>query len=438
MSYTDEILKKQKFHDKTLSDNAIYNMYLRCLDLSPLFAAYAWLQISAFDLMELGLGLLFHILHIDFEPYAIDFTYVMPTTDEVLQGIWAKFEPVKFEISYPELADLKMFKEVNVKPEYQEDLIKTEPEKGRYDITPIGKGYCDPIVQREFLRATFERLRLLRTPDISYSQDLMRIATQLGMTETTVDIVWNRLMGIMSAQTNAFVLGLSVLGKSRLSEVENGLAKVPILTAKGETKTMKFDSLDQLQIGFILGLTPLGFGVLLPNQSIYVLPEGYKNPPFLDIMVKKIKGMKNRITLTPWAYGNYNKPEEMLDYHKSERTNQYNLLQTQRRIIEDWTAKQIPPEEANAVSIRQYQSAVLQAVAWRAKRHKWGYKAWQSMTEEQFKQWWKQHWKGQGLNEATLETLYTRMEVWLKQIREEKLSLGEKVKTTRLKLALSL
>jgi hypothetical protein len=438
MSYTDEILKKQKYHEKTLSDDALYNMYLRCLDLSPLFASYIWLQIPPFDLTELGLGLLFHILHIDFEPFAIDFTYIMPTIDETLQGIWAKFEPVKFEILYPELADLKKFKEVNVKPEYQADLIETEPEKGRYDITPIGRGYCDPQVQREFLRATSERLRLLRTPDISYRKDLEQTITQLDMTETMDDILYNRLMGMMSAQTNAFVLGLSVLGKSRLSEVENGLAKVPFISAKGEVGTMKFSTLDHLQIGFILGLTPLGFGVLLPKNTIYVMPDGYKNPPFLDIIIKKIKGIKDRLTLTPWAYGNYNKPEEMTDYHKSERTNQYNLLQTQRRMIEDWTAKQIPPDEANAVSIRQYQSAVLQAVAWRAKRHKWGYGTWKSMTEEQFKQWWKQHWKGQGLKEQTLESLYTRMEVWLKQIREEKVSLGEKVKQTRLRLALSL
>jgi hypothetical protein len=437
MSYSEQWLKKQKFHEKTLSDDAIYNMYLRCLDLSPLFASYAWLQISAFDLTELGLGLLCNILHIDFEPYAIDFTYVTPTIDEVLQGIWAKFEPVKFEIPYPELADLKKFKDVNVKPEYVEDLKETEPEKGRYDITRIGKGYCDPQVQREFLRATSERLRLLRTPDISYRKVLEQTITQLGMVEATEDILYNRLMGVMSGQTNAFVLGLSVLGKSTLSEVENGLAKVPFINAKGEVGTMKFSTLDHLQIGFILGLTPLGFGVLLPKNTIYVMPDGYKNPPFLDIMVKKIKGMKDRLTLTPWAYGNYNKPEEMRDYHKSERTNQYNLLQTQRRMIEDWTAKQIPSEEANNVRIRQYQSAVLQAVGWRAKRHKWGYKAWEAMTEEQFKQWWKQHWKGQGLNEETLESLYTRMEVWLKQIREEKVSLGEKVKQTRLKLALS-
>jgi intein/homing endonuclease len=133
---------------------------------------------------------------------------------------------------------------------------------------------------------------------------------------------------------------------------------------------------------------------------------------------------------------NYHKPEEMTDYHKSMKTSQYDILQTQRKIIENWVARQIPPEEANPVRIRQYQNAVLQAVAWRAKRHKWGYGGWKAMDDATFKGWWLQYWKGQGLNESTLESLYTRMEVWLKRLQEEKVSLGEKVKTTRQRLAL--
>jgi hypothetical protein len=68
----------------------------------------------------------------------------------------------------------------------------------------------------------------------------------------------------------------------------------------------------------------------------------------------------------------------------------------------------------------------------------WGFGAWKSMTEDEFKGWWKLRWKGEGLNESLLEILYQRMEVWLKRLREEKVSLGKKVKETRLRLALSL
>jgi hypothetical protein len=191
-------------------------------------------------------------------------------------------------------------------------------------------------------------------------------------------------------------------------------------------------------MGLILGTVPLGYGLLLPEQTIYKMPEDKKNPTVIKVMVQKIKGIISRLTLSAWAFTNYHKPEEMTDYHKSMKTSQYDILQTQRTIIENWVARQIPPEEANPVCIRQYQNAVLQAVAWRAKRHKWGYGGWKAMDDATFKEWWKQYWKGQGLNEATLESLYTRMEVWLKRLQEEKVSLGEKVKTTRQRLALLL
>jgi hypothetical protein len=436
MSYSEQWLKKQKFHEKTLSDNAITNTFLRTLDVSPLFAQYAWLQISAFDLTELGLGLLYSILPVDFEPYAIDYEYKPPSVDEMLQGIWAKFEKVVFAKLYIWMTDFREYVVENFKEEYQTEVIMGLYPKAIYGITPWGRGVYDPVVAREFLRATFYKLRLIRTPDISWKKTLDQITEYLQMVGVTDEHVYNRLMAIMSAQTNAFVLGLSLLGRSRLTETVDGWGKVPVQTAQGEICDLYFKTLDQLQMGFILGLTPLGYGLLLPEKSVYKLPEEKKNPPIIEVMVKKITGMVRRITHTTFAYSNYNKPEEMLDWHKSERTSQYHMLQTQRTIIENWVARQIPPEEANAIRIRQYQNAVLQAISWRAKRHKWGYKAWEYMTEEQFKEWWKVHWKGQGLNEATLETLYTRMEPWLKRLREEKVSLGEKVKTTRLRLAL--
>jgi hypothetical protein len=435
MSYSEQYLQKQKYHSKTLSEDAIYTIYLRTLDIQPIFAEYAWLLISAFDLTELGIGLLYHILPIEFQPYVIDFTYELPTPSEILQGIWIKFEEVDLAKLYEWLTDFQKYIIENIKEEYQSDLIKGILQKAIYGITPYDRGYYDPIIPREFIRSTFYKLRLIRTPDISWLKMMDQIAEYLEMTGVTDEHIFNRLMSILSAQTQAFVLGLSVLGRSKLTETDGEWGVVPVKTAKGEIYDLHFRTLDQLQMGFILGVTPLGYGILLPKECIYKLPEGKKNPPIIQVMLKKIKGIINRLPLTTFSYSNYNKPEEMLNYHKSEKTNQYDLLMTQRRIIEEWVKKQIPPEEANPVRIRQYQNAVLQAISWRAKRHKWGYDSWKYMTEEQFKEWWKLHWKGQNLNETVLDKLYSGMEVWLKRIREEKVSLGEKVKKTRIQLS---
>jgi hypothetical protein len=437
MSYSDQILKKQKYFEKTLSHNAIYLTWLRMLDVSPLFANYVWLQLSAFDLTQLGMGLLYGILPVDFEPLAIDFTHVMPTVQETLQGIWVKFEKVIFAKLYRWMTDLKVYILESLKEEFQEEAFLGLIGKAIYGVTPYGRGLYDPVIAREFVRSTFWKLRLMRTPDISWRKDMDEVVEYVGMVEKTDEHVYNRLMMIFSAQINAFVLGLSPLGRGRLTREVDGWAVIPLITAEGKEYEVRFKTLDHLQLGLILGVTPLGYGFLLPKTSIYRLPEGKKNPVFLEAVRRKIRGITNRITLSTWAYSNYNKPEEMLDYHKSERTNQYHILQTQRAIIEDWVRMRIPPEEANPVRIRQYQNAVLQAVAWRAKMHKWGFSSWKAMSEGQFKEWWKLHWSRQGLNISVLEKLYEGMEVWLRNIREEKVSLGERVRKRRLALALA-
>jgi hypothetical protein len=219
--------------------------------------------------------------------------------------------------------------------------------------------------------------------------------------------------------------------------MEGDFAVIPFMDAKGNIYNLKFSSLDQLQMGWILGVTPLGYGLLLPKKSIYRLPEGKKNPPIIQVMLDKIRGMIDRLTMTTWAYTNYNKPEEMVNYHKSDKADQYDLLQSQRRFVENWVYAKVPSDEANPVRIRQYQNAVLQAVCWRAKRHKWGFNSWEYMTEDQFKEWWLNYWFGQGLSNETLNNLYSGMSTWLKRLREEKLKLGKRVQERRKRLALS-
>jgi hypothetical protein len=428
---------KEKYHQKVASDSAIYTTYLRTLDVSPMFAEYIWLQLSAFDLSELGLGLLYSILPADFKPYNIAFEYKSPTTEETMQGIWAKFEPVDLSQFYTWMADFKSYVLDNIKVEYQADLLLKVMKKAIYGITPYGRGVYDPVVAREFLRSGFYKLRLLRTPDVSWKNMMDQIADYLEMVGVTDEHIFNRLMMIFSAQTESFVLGLSLLGRSKLSRKEGDLAVIPFMDAKGNIYDLKFSTLDHLQMGFILGVTPLGYGLLLPKKSIYNLPEGYKNPPVIKAMIDKINKIKNTITLTTWAYSNYNKPEEMINYHRSDKADQYDLLQTQRRHIENIVFNQVPPEESNPVRIRQYQNAVLQLISWKAKRHAWGFEGWETMTEDQFHTWWINYWKSQGLNENTLEKLYSIIEPILDDLRQNKIMLGEKIKRSRLRLALS-
>jgi len=194
---------------------------------------------------------------------------------------------------------------------------------------------------------------------------------------------------------------------------------------------LKYYTLDNLQIGFILGVTELGYAVLTPQTSTYSQKDGKENPNIVQHEVKKVRKAVDTLTLSTWAYSNYNKPEEMLDYHRSDKTAQYDIIQSQRKLIEEWVRNQIPSSEANPVTVRQYQNAVLQAITWKAKRHKWGFKPFKDTPEDTFKSWWLTHWTSQGLKQPTLENLYSRLENIIPTIRDTKWSLGEQVKKIR-------
>jgi len=149
---------------------------------------------------------------------------------------------------------------------------------------------------------------LLRTPDETWTTMLEQIDEFIEMIGVTDAIILNRLMGLFSGQVNAFILGLSVLVRSRSTKMDGEWGVIPLLDATGRLYDVKFRTLDHLQFGFILGITPLGYGVLLPKESTYKLPEGKYNPAFLKVLEKKIRGMIYRISLSTFAYTNYHKP----------------------------------------------------------------------------------------------------------------------------------
>lgn len=427
---------KQLYHEKTLSEDALTINWIRFMDIQPLFGEWIWLQVQPFDLSQLGLGLIYGILPIDFEPFNLYQEYRYPTDQEVEQGVWVDFQKISLSSLYIWMAEFPSMLQTMFKEIFQEDLIKFRPEKAIYGVTMYARGIYDPPQAREFIRATFHRLRLLRLPDIHYMSDLETIKQMLDMTDVTDQHIFNRISLLFCAQTDAFFLGLTPLGKGRLSVKEGDMAKFRFINHEGKEIEVKASSLDQLMFGFILGITPLGYGYLLPKESIFYMEEGKKNPKIFDLLLNKYYKFINQLPMTPWAFGNYNKPEEMLDYHKSDRTGQYHLLMCFRRQVEKWVETQIPPEESNPVKIRQYQNALLQLISWKAKIHQWGYEAWKQMTDEEFKEWWINNWQRQGLNTDVLQQLYERSEQWLPHLRNEKERIGKRVRIRRKQLSL--
>jgi hypothetical protein len=433
---SEQALKKQLYFLKTLSDPAIMENINNTLRVAPLFASDVWLDVTAMDTAVVGLGLLSAITPVELEPLTVSFDSRLATHSEMEQGIWFVFEPVNFGQLYAFLTDLQEYVIANFKEQFQPEVISKLYPKALYGITPYGRGFYDPPVAREFLRSTLHRLRLLRKTDKSYLDTLQNITEKAEIVGVAKDIEYNRLFLVSSAQVYAFVLGLSVLGRSTLTKTEGKWGVVPTRTSDGKVHDVRFRTLDHLQLGFILGVTPLGYGFLLPEESVYKLPTPRENPPIIDVITEKARKASRSVGVTAWAYANYNRPEEMTDYHRSERTAQYDLLMTDRAFVEGWVEKRVPPDEANPVRVRQYKNAVLQLISWKAKAHAWGFGGFEAMDEAQFKAWWLDNWKQQGLRESTLLQLYEGIRPWLRTLRERKLDIGKKVRETRKRLAL--
>ena len=109
MSVEDLDNIKKKFWAKVLSQDAISITFQRSLDLQKVFADYIWLQVSAFDLSQLGLGLTNNIAPVDMQPLSIDYKAELALVNETLQGIWMNFTPVDYGELYPWMKDLRTF-----------------------------------------------------------------------------------------------------------------------------------------------------------------------------------------------------------------------------------------------------------------------------------------------------------------------------------------
>jgi len=123
MDYEQQILQKQKYFEKTLSNNAIYLNITRTIDVAPLFASYVWLHVTGMDIAVIGLGLLNAITPVELQPLTIAFDYRLPTFEEMMQGIWVVFEGVDFSKLYAFMTDINAYVIANFKEQFQPQVI---------------------------------------------------------------------------------------------------------------------------------------------------------------------------------------------------------------------------------------------------------------------------------------------------------------------------
>ncbi len=441
--------QKQKYHAKTLSTQGIETLWFRMLQVEDLYPRFVWLLIPEFDFTALAFSLLFDIPPIEFENLDLNFQPQLPDLSKLLQGILLDIQKIDLSEIYEWLKDVEEMIKENIKEELQESMTATRPRKAVYGETKYGFSYYDPPAIREFLKSTLMKMFIERKTLDQIIDDFKYTSSSLNINTAFMEFVFNKISLVTTAQRSTFILGYGLLGESVLGERGSREGIIRFTNFNKEVVEAKASTLDHIQHGFILGITPLGYGYLAPADGVYKSPRTTVSnpfagstttpgsPPAVRMVETRVRRIINQFRYNPFSLANYNKPEEQSDYRFSERADQWFSLQELRYMIENLADPIIRSYEDNPVKIRMYKSAVLQLVSAKAKRHKWGYKGFRAMTDDEFYSWWIEHWRRQGLNTQVLQEIYNRIKRWIPEWRNIKLKLGARLKERRYRLAVT-
>jgi len=475
--------QKKKYWSKVLKESAIWANTLRTVDTDEHFTERAWAETMYFLWVDISSLFIFGLEPYELEPLDPEFEIELPTPEEYSQGIKFKAKPVDVEKVYqdfnrevakrevPPKLDFDTFVQDTCAPEYEEQMQKQKYRKLIFGVTKYGEGYLDPPVIRDLIRSTLYELAKRRL-DFERIRKIYETLVEKGLVSKGVaEAIYNRLVHHFTTLYNTFVLDYNLLNYSKLApsplivgksyygtsylcgekEKAEKATLVPVATWKGEFHTSKIKKMDEVNVGLILNVTPLNYGILMDRKQIYkpmpkakpTVEESTKKPekgtPMPSTLIDwKVRRMRARYSATGVAFGNYQRPEESFNFHKCERADQYYSTRLLFKHLDDIIENFLANKDIDAYKKNMYKRAVAMLIGHRKKRHKWGYKAYKSMSEEEFKEWWISYWTRQGLDINILNSLYQLVKRCLQPLRDELENLGKRLAQRRKQLAQSL
>jgi len=111
--------QKRKYHEKVLSIDGEWSVFLRAMQVHDLMVDISHLLIPEFYYASMSLSLLFGLDLFELEPLNLEFTWRFPTLDEWLRGVGVVIERVLPDIA----TDVEKFVDINIAPEYREAIF---------------------------------------------------------------------------------------------------------------------------------------------------------------------------------------------------------------------------------------------------------------------------------------------------------------------------
>ena len=448
---TESVLEKRKYFSKVLSESAIWTNFQRILDTLSLFSEWAWSESLFFIWLDISNLFIFGLDPTELLPLDPEFHVKLPTIQEFLQGIKLKLEPVDvgeawrifywdiYNLEVPPLLDFVTFIIAQCWPEYLGFILEQQKRKLIVGESVYGKSYVDPPVIREFIRSSLWELARRRMDLTRIRQFYQVVVDKARINEGIVEAIYNRLVLHFHTIFDKFILDYNLLNYSKLCEAESETTKIGMVTWRGEYKEIEFKKFDEVNCGFILDITPLNLGILMDDKILYkpspLETHDTGTTVLSDFIDWKTRRMISRYFATSVAFGNYQRPEETLSFHTSERADHHHQLRTFYYYIDAIVDSILEKEDVSIFHKNLYKRATAMLIGHKKKRHKWGYEAYKAMTEEEFKEYWLGYWEKQGLNTSILNKIYQVIGKWVKRYRRNLEDLGESLKRKRYNLS---
>jgi len=384
---------------------------------------------------DFGIGLT------DFSIYHVNFTFRLPTIDEILSGISVVPVQISLEEDFSQYVklDLGLYFDPSWRLDYFQTLnwfFKdgvlspiswqfTYSKVALFDVTKYGEGVywegdtapTNPTLGQPVQLTPVQSNALLSLSHYaSVKPWIVRQYTVLLGNERLAKAYLMRKDFLEKAMKDAFFLGFSMLNYSpiRAKEIQDGVEGVTIhVTVDSQDVGIFVHTLDRVCYGFILGVTPLGLGRFTPEEEYTTFRNTGPRYAFWRAMKQKqrFQSMVTELLFTV--------PEqERQSIPQSPRVNIYGVHRHAQEQIRDLVMRVVP--DAGPSELVKYYYAALEIVYKNRESHH-RIRNWKiQLSEDEFYQMWLEKWKTLGLNSSKLQQIYELVKTWEKPLLLEK------------------
>ena len=405
------------------------------LDFDSIYEAMIEMLAGLTTSSDFGIGLT------DFDIFHVNFTFRLPTIDEILAGIYVVPIQISLEQDFSQYVqfDLGLTFDTSKLLDYTQTLnwfLKdgiTNPVSWQYtyqnvalfDITKYGEGIywesdtvpVNPTLGQQIQLNPLQSDTLLSlSHQASLKPWIVKQYTVLLGNEQLAIAYLMRKDFLEKTMKDAFFLGFSMLNYSpiRTKEIQNDVEGVTIhVTVDSQDIGIFVQTIDRICFGFILGVTPLGLGRFTPEESYTTFRNTGPRYAFWRAMKQKqrFQSMTTELLFTV-------PEEEKQSIPQSPRINVYGVHRHAQEQIRDLVMRVVSDAGPNEL-VKYYHAALEVVYKNRQSHHR--IRNWKTqLSDDEFYKMWLEKWKTLGLNSSKLQQIYELVKTWEKPLLLEK------------------